>query len=273
MGGEVRSVTSSLYEPLQTTGFEHAIVRDISYGTHERQTLDVHTPSVRPGGALPVLCFVHGGGFAGGEKARAGVPYYDNIGRWAVGSGFIAVNLTYRLAPEFTYPAGAEDVARALTWVYSHIAEHGGDPTAVVVMGHSAGASHVATALTAPQIVQGLPYLPAGAILSSGIFDPAVEPLAYSVYFSDDPAVLPLRSSVEALCQLDMPILVSTAQFDPPEIQVHTRRLVDAYYDTHGLMVDLVQAEGHNHFSVMFHIGTDETWLSDRFARFVERVG
>jgi acetyl esterase/lipase len=272
MGGEVRSVTSSLYEPLQSIEFDHTIVRDLPYGSHPRQILDVHHSSGGQAGALPVLCFVHGGGFVGGEKSREGNPYYDNIGRWAVDSGFVAVNLTYRLAPEFTFPVGAEDVAHALVWVFEHISEYGGDPQAVVVMGHSAGASHVATALTNEQVAPILPHLPAGAILSSGIYDPTVEPRPYPAYFGDDPQELPLRSSVDVLCELDLPILVSTAQFDPPEIQVHTRRLVDRFYETHGLMIDLVQAEGHNHFSVMFHIGTGEVWLSDRFARFVRRV-
>jgi acetyl esterase/lipase len=271
MGGEVRSVTSGLYEALQTTEIEHAVVRDLSYGPHERQLLDVHTTSSGAPGPSPVLCFVHGGGFSGGDKGRAGNPYYDNIARWAVGSGFVAVNLTYRLAPEFTYPVGAEDVARALTWVNDNIAEYGGDPAGVVIMGHSAGASHVATALTAAAPKALLARMPAGAILSSGIFDPSLEPRGYGSYFGEDTAELEKRSSVNALCELDIPVLVSTAQFDPPEIQMHTRRLVDAYFDSHHLMCDLVQAEGHNHFSVMFHVGTDETWLTDRFSRFVER--
>src|SRR4051812_47511565 len=83
------------------------VLRDVTYGAHERQRLDVFTPT--SGGKRPVIMFVHGGGFVGGDKKRPGTPYQDNVALWAVRNGMVGVNITYRLAPQNPWPAGAED--------------------------------------------------------------------------------------------------------------------------------------------------------------------
>lgn len=145
MGGNVREVSLGLYTPMHPSEPPYPVLRDISYGPHPRQRLDVHCPTTPSAAPRAVFVFVHGGGFSSGDKRREGEPFYDNIARWAVESDFVGVNITYRYAPEFTFPSGAEDVAAALRWVESNIAEHGGDPASIVVMGHSAGAAHVAS--------------------------------------------------------------------------------------------------------------------------------
>ena len=122
---------------------EIGVFRDQAYGKHERQRLDVFAPDgiAEP---RPVVIFVHGGGFVGGDRRTAGTPYYDNVGVWAARNGFVGVTMSYRLAPQFKFPAGPDDVAGAVAWVRENIAAHGGDPTAIVLLGQSAGASHVA---------------------------------------------------------------------------------------------------------------------------------
>src|SRR5712672_3640782 len=52
------------------------IDRDLAYGGHERQRIDVHTSGEEAG--APVLVFVHGGGFTGGDKHVPGTPMYDH---------------------------------------------------------------------------------------------------------------------------------------------------------------------------------------------------
>src|SRR3984957_14184400 len=113
------------------------IDRDLAYGDHERQRLDVHTAGAEPGDGpgAPVFVFVHGGGFVGGDKHVPGTPMYDHIGAWAVRNGWVGVTMTYRLAPEHTWPAGAQDVATAVQWVRDNIAGYGGDPDRIVVAG------------------------------------------------------------------------------------------------------------------------------------------
>src|SRR4051794_21725504 len=131
------------------------IARDLRYGEHPRHRLDVHTSASdavagrsadgQPAAGLaPVIVFVHGGGFVGGDKHTPGTPRYDLVGAWAVRHGWVGVTMTHRLAPEFRWPAGARDVAAAVAWLRANIAGYGGDPERVIVTGNSAGAVHVA---------------------------------------------------------------------------------------------------------------------------------
>lgn len=115
-------------------------------------TVDVRTPSSN-GGALPVMVFVHGGGFVTGSS-RAGL--YD--GRAFARDGIVLVTLNYRLGiPGFLQLEGAPanrgllDVLAALAWVRDTIAVFGGDPDEVTVFGQSAGATLVTALLAAPE--------------------------------------------------------------------------------------------------------------------------
>ena len=127
------------------------VTRDEKYGAHERQRLDVFQP-VGNGGKRPVLVYVHGGGFIAGNKRVPGTAYYDNVGLWAVRNGYVGVTMTYRLAPENKYPAAAADVGGAVKWVIEHIAAQGGDPDNIVLLGQSAGSTHVATYAARPEL-------------------------------------------------------------------------------------------------------------------------
>src|ERR1700694_2518474 len=122
--------TAELYAPLQEKEPYHGvrIERDIKYGPADRNLLDVFVPEMASSDR-PVLMFVHGGAFIRGNKRMPGLPFYDNIMLWAVKNGFVGVNITYRLAPEFPWPAGVEDTAMAIQWVSDNIGERGGDPT------------------------------------------------------------------------------------------------------------------------------------------------
>jgi len=109
---------------------------DVAYvaGGHPRQVLDIHAPAT---GArdLPVVFWIHGGGWQGGDKSDVGVKP-----RVLTDRGFVFVSTNYRLLPEVTMEELVGDVAAALGWVHRHIAAHGGDPGRIFVAGHSAGA-------------------------------------------------------------------------------------------------------------------------------------
>src|SRR5262249_37345075 len=75
-----------------------SIQRDIAYGSDPLQKLDVFTTDRAKGKKLPVLLFVHGGGFTRGDKH--GDFYPDNITLWAAKTGMVGVNIDYRLAPK-----------------------------------------------------------------------------------------------------------------------------------------------------------------------------
>lgn len=109
------------------------VQRDIPYGDHERQVLDVY--SAKDAKARPVVFWIHGGGWQTGDKSD--VQHKPQV---FVEKGFVFVSTNYRLLPEVDMETIVRDVARSMRWVHDHIAEYGGDPTRVLVMGHSAGA-------------------------------------------------------------------------------------------------------------------------------------
>jgi acetyl esterase/lipase len=104
------------------------VTRDRKYGPHERNVLDVFKAPGSSAVAKPVVVFVHGGGFARGAKRMEGLPFYDNIGLWAVGQELVGVTLSYRLAPQSTWPAGIEDLTAAVAWLKANVARYGGRP-------------------------------------------------------------------------------------------------------------------------------------------------
>ena len=116
--------------------------RDIAYlATGKRaHRLDVYRPEAS--GPRPVVVYVHGGAFAMLSKDTHRVMALQFAAR-----GYVVVNINYRLGPTHQYPSQLEDAAAALEWVMDHAAEHGGDPTRLVLAGESAGANLV-TALT-----------------------------------------------------------------------------------------------------------------------------
>lgn len=109
------------------------VTRDIPYAAaHERQVLDVYAPA----GAkdLPVAFWIHGGGWQTGDKSMVALKP-----KVFMEAGFVFVSINYRLLPAVEMGVITRDVASALGWVHRNIASHGGDPTRLLVMGHSAG--------------------------------------------------------------------------------------------------------------------------------------
>ena len=132
--------TVELYAPLQEKEPYQGVKveRDVKYGPADRNLLDIFLPETAAP-PRPVLIFVHGGAFVGGNKRTTPTsPFYDNIMLWAAKNGFVGVNVTYRLAPLAPWPAGAEDMAAAVQWVTDKIGERGGNPARIYLMGHSA---------------------------------------------------------------------------------------------------------------------------------------
>jgi len=108
--------------------------RDVAYGGHPRQTMDIYVP---PGGGTgrPVVFFIYGGSWANGAKES-----YAFVGDALADRGFVTVIADYRLVPEVRFPVFIEDGAAALRFVRDNVARYGGDPRRTHVMGHSAGA-------------------------------------------------------------------------------------------------------------------------------------
>lgn len=140
LGVDGTRVVMENFTDLQKPPQEVAEVIDVSYGQHPEQALRIFVPE----GAdpFPVLVYLHGGGFVGGNLAVVEEP----ARALANDLGAIVVAATYRRAPESRFPAAADDAFATLQWVAGHIAEHRGDPARLAIAGDSAGGNLAAVA-------------------------------------------------------------------------------------------------------------------------------
>lgn len=122
----------------------HGVERltNLSYGPHAKASLlDIWRPVDREG-SLPVVLYVHGGGFRALSKDSHWI-----MGLLMARKGYLVVSINYRLAPKHPYPIPIQDTCTAWLWALENVASYGGDPTRMAVAGESAGAN-LAMALT-----------------------------------------------------------------------------------------------------------------------------
>ena len=119
------------------------VKRNIPYAepAHERQVLDVYSPPDAKN--LPVVFWIHGGGWQTGDKTSVQIKPQVFVDK-----RFVFVSTNYRLLPSVDMATIVRDIAKSIRWVHDHIAEHGGDPKRLFVMGHSAGAQLAALICT-----------------------------------------------------------------------------------------------------------------------------
>jgi acetyl esterase/lipase len=265
--------TAKLYAPLQQTEpyFGARIERDLKYGPAERNRLDIFMPQATTSGR-PVLIFVHGGAFIGGNKRMPGSPFYDNIMLWAVKNGFIGVNMTYRLAPQSPWPAGAEDIASAIQWVSKEIGERGGDPSRIYLMGHSAGAIHVASYVSHPEFYKMKDGGVKGAIMVSGIYDLTAAPLTdpERAYFGSDASRYAVESSLPGLLKTNIPLMAVSSELDPPGFVKQLDLFKEAACKRGSGCAHTVMLPQHSHMSEVYSINTADTRLTDAILEFVK---
>ena len=137
-----------------------------AYGSDPKQRLDL----VKPAGAskVPVLLFVHGGGWSIGDKGHAA----GNKARWANSKGWAFAGANYRLVPQATVEQQAADIASAIAWLRANAAAQGLDADRIVLMGHSAGAHLAALVGTDPQYLKAA-GVPMGAVKGVVLLDGA----------------------------------------------------------------------------------------------------
>lgn len=110
---------------------------------HERQVLDIYTSDKPQDEPLPVVFWIHGGGWVVGDKSDVALKPKVLTER-----GFVFVSTNYRLLPEVKMEVLTKDIAKSLAWVVKNISRYGGDPKRIVVGGHSAGAQLAALICT-----------------------------------------------------------------------------------------------------------------------------
>jgi triacylglycerol lipase len=268
--------TTELYAPLQPKEpYQNVWVRrDISYGPHERHVLDVFMPpeqeSYRKSPLKPVVVFIHGGGFAAGSKRAPNSPFYDNVGLWAASHGFVGVTINYRLAPEFQFPSGVEDLGRVVAFLQKHAKQYGGDPKKIFLWGHSAGAAHAGDYLANAANKHKNPGV-AGAILTSGFYELPDTVSIWKAYYGDDVSKYKERSSLPGLVKSSVPLLVADAELDPESFKPDSDKLAEARAKA-GKPVERVKLAGHSHLSELYAVNTNDETLSGPVLEFINKV-
>jgi acetyl esterase/lipase len=244
---------------------------DVAYGSDPLERADVYA---RPGlHGAPVAIFFHGGAYAFGDKNQC-CGLWANVADLLAGAGFVAINADYRLSPRATWPAGLQDVGRVVAWARAHAASFGGDPRRIVLIGHSAGATHVAGYVLDRRFEPGGDPGVAGAILISGRYVLAPgkgDPNGRLVlgYFGHDPSALADRAPIAHVATAaPVKLLVVVAGRENAGLREAASALVAALCGR-GECPAFARLKGESHVSEMADVGGADRVLSQLIVSFV----
>jgi acetyl esterase/lipase len=250
------------------------VTSSLSYGPDDRQKLDLYQPQEKSG--VPIVVFLHGGAYVSGER-NINVEVYANVATYFARQGMLGVNATYRLAPTAHWPAAAEDVGALVQWLKINGPTYGGDVQRIYLIGHSAGATHVATYayIRALQPIEG-PGL-AGIVLMSGRYhvdpkpdDPSLKRV--QAYFGSDTAQYAARSPINHIKNAAaLPTFIVIAEYDSPDLDVQGALLFAALCERDRACPRFTRMEQHNHLSMVYQFNTADDALGREIIEFIRR--
>jgi acetyl esterase/lipase len=282
MDDDVVAQTVALYAGLLRTKppAPCTVRKDIPYGGHARQRLDVYAPAAAASAPLPIVVYIHGGGFVGGNKNLVADTVYANVGHFFAANDIAVVTANFRLPPESVWPAATDDISAVLQWVADNAASFGGDAGNVVLFGHSSGASHVATFALHGGITPRFRGTCAGIILASGRYElTPVNPdprlidnfgrAKIAQYYGDDAHLYKQRQVLGNVITASVPAFLVLAELDTFVFEKNTVGLLWELMQVQGRMPWFRQIAGHNHMSEVLHLGTEDQSLGPHLVRFV----
>jgi len=242
------------------------VTRDVAYGPARLQRLDVYPAPGDTCGEHPVVVWVHGGGWRVGDKGRL-----EAKRAWAREHGWTLVSVNYRLsdpdvppARRIRYPTHNRDVGRAVTWVFDHITAHGGDPSRIALVGHSAGAQIVSSVGVdegylrpdvRPAICGVVSLDTEGYDVAERIRGGGRAALIYRNAFGNDPAVWRDASPINHVDTTDAPQLV--VRRGVLARQRSQAEYAQAFRDA-GVPVTVVPTPGYSHGDVNRYLGSPD---------------
>lgn len=250
------SLASSTLAQSEPT-YRVAVETDVTYHrgadfNPRRHALDVYQPAGL--NDAPVLIFVHGGGWSTGNKG-----IFSYIGRTFAERGYVTVVPNYRLSPAVQHPAHVRDVARAYAWTVANIAQFGGDPTRIVLSGHSAG-GHLVSLLTVNDRYLAEHDLDGSAIQGvigvSGVYDVTSIPpgiLSSPVFTSSDEARRD-ASPIFHVNEGEPPFRLMYARFDLPTLDRQAQEFHNRLR-SRGVASEISEIGGRTHATIVLQIG------------------
>jgi acetyl esterase/lipase len=247
--------------------------RDVPYGSHPRQMLDIYLPNNNGTQRVAVL-FVHGGAFIDGSRNRSD-EIFANVMIYFARHGIVGINVGYRLAGDAPYPGGTEDMARVVKWTRENSSRIGVDPSRIFLMGHSAGAAHAGSYAYDKRFQPVGGHGLAGLIVVSGRMRAENRPenpngqkvVAY--YGTSNPEELNDVSPVTHVNSSSVPTFVAWAEYENPLIDVHCAELVFRLSVAKTRTPPVVWLRGHNHSSSIAHFNTAEDMLGRAILDFI----
>lgn len=241
---------------------EPRAVRDLAYvePRTERQTLDVFAPA--DGQNLPVIVWIHGGGWTKGSKASVQTkPLIFTQKR------FVFVSINYRFVPNVTVQEMTGDVAKAIRWVHENAQEYGGDPKSIYVMGHSAGAHLAALVCTDDRYMKAeglsLAILKGCVPVDVSVYDipkrlkdgGSVKPETFKAVFGEtDASHRELSPAAHAAKGKNIPPFLILHVADRADTKAQSHWFADKLREA-GVSAKVVAAEGKNHGTINSDLG------------------
>ena len=162
------------------------------------------------------------------------------------------------------------DVGSAVAWTRANIAKYGGDPEQIFIMGHSSGATHVATYALRPELhPKGGPGIAGVLVLSGGFFLTPDNPDPNHLAYYGPVEAWSERALIPAAQWGDFEVFLSTAELEPYSFNRSFTTMVAALTERSGRMPRIAHFVGHNHFSEQMAIGTGDEQIETALLSFV----
>jgi arylformamidase len=223
----------------------------VAYGPAEIERLDIYRSA---GESAPVFVFIHGGAWRNGRSEDYAVP--AEMFR-AAGAHYVVPDFAWVQDVGGNLMVLADQVRRAIAWIYGNIARFGGDPNRLYVGGQSSGGHLAAVALTTDWRSDfGLPVdIIKGGMCVSGMYDLTPVGLsARSRYVRFDDATVAALSPIRHLDRLQAPLIVAYGTCETPEFQRQNREFAAAV-EAVAKKVRLLIGEHYNHFELPDTLG------------------
>lgn len=229
--------------------------RNLYYGSHPRQALDLYVP-VGLDTPAPLHLFLHGGYWQAMSKEFSGF-----VAEGLVQAGVAVAVVNYRLCPEVSIEEVVQDVRDALVWLHLNGAAHGVNTSRVQISGHSAG-GHLAAMLWTTDWIRQTPELPVDFLHSgigiSGIYElqPLVATRVNGALALDAPRALALSPALlEPGCRA--PLLLAVGEAESEEYHRQSDYLCEKWR-TAGVSVEVERLKDHHHFSILDELASRE---------------
>lgn len=245
----------------EATRAKHAFIKDLVYGDHARERLDIF-PSGKPN--AKVLVFIHGGYW----------QLFDKTKFHFVAEAFLPYNITtvlinYPLAPAATMDEIVASCRKAMVWLQQNLAAFNADPNEVYIAGHSAGA-HLAAMLMSNQWANEMQHFIKGICLLSGLFN--LTPIQLSdrnEVLQMDKAMAIRNSPITFMPTKTCPLLIAVGAAETEEFKDQSRDLYN--HCKNKASVEHLELPGLNHFSILDALADENALLHKAIVKLITK--